>query len=190
MLETRCFYGAEVAQVIPALAALRIAVFRDWPYLYAGDTAYEEAYLKGYTHTDALVCAVFDGEICVGAATGMPLIHHGDARQINGSFDVDGVFYCAESVLMPEYRGRGLGHVFFDERERHARDLGCHTAAFCAVDRPTDHPRRPEDYRPLHGFWRKRGYAPVPGVSATFSWQDIGEADETPKTLQYWARSL
>eukprot|EP01031_Cornospumella_fuschlensis_P048144 gene48144-58971_t len=34
-----------VADVLPALARLRITVFRDFPYLYDGDPAYEAAYL-------------------------------------------------------------------------------------------------------------------------------------------------
>ena len=52
------------------------------------------------------------------------------------------------------------------------------------------HPARPPGYRPLDPFWRARGYAPLPGVVATFSWRDVGEPDETPKRLQFWARSL
>jgi hypothetical protein len=56
--------------------------------------------------------------------------------------------------------------------------------------RPADHPSRPADYRPLDDFWRKRGYAPLPGVVARFAWKDLGEAEETRKTLQFWIRKL
>ena len=28
-------------------------------------------------------------------------------------------------------------------------------------------------YRPLDSFWRARGYAPLPGVIAEFSWKDV-----------------
>ena len=35
--------GDGVATLIPEIAALRIEVFRAWPYLYEGDAAYEAA---------------------------------------------------------------------------------------------------------------------------------------------------
>ncbi|WP_394701474.1 GNAT family N-acetyltransferase [uncultured Roseibium sp.] len=84
------------------------------------------------------------------------------------------VFYFAESVLDPDYRGRGIGHRFFDEREAHARSLGCSTAAFCAVIRPDDHPMRPEDYSPLDPFWTKRGYRKLNGGGRLFSMAGCG----------------
>ncbi len=36
----------EFETVIPKLAALRINVFNDWPYLYEGSMTYEERYLR------------------------------------------------------------------------------------------------------------------------------------------------
>jgi len=56
--------------------------------------------------------------------------------------------------------------------------------------RPADHPRRPGDYVPLDGFWKKRGYAPMEGVIAHFAWKDVGEREETEKPLQFWIRAL
>jgi hypothetical protein len=43
---------------------------------------------------------------------------------------------------------------------------------------------------PLDDFWRKRGYEPVPGLVAYYSWKDIGEAQETEKPMQFWMRRL
>ena len=63
-------------------------------------------------------------------------------------------------------------------------------SAFCSVIRPADHPDRPAGYRPLDAFWRSRGYAPLPGVIASFGWKDIGETEESLKPLQFWARRL
>jgi GNAT superfamily N-acetyltransferase len=104
--------------------------------------------------------------------------------------DLETIFYCAESVLLPEYRGQGIGHRFFDLREAHARDLSREKSAFCGVVRPDDHPLRPAGYVPLDAFWRKRGYAPLPGVVAHFRWKDIDQTDETDKPLQFWMRDL
>lgn len=177
---------------LPDLARLRIDVFRAWPYLYDGDLAYEQRYLRSYQgNRSAVIVAARDGDAIVGAATGMPLADHADAAGLTGDMPpLDQVFYCAESVLLPGYRGQGIGHAFFDQREAHARGLGARYCAFCGVVRPEGHPARPLDYRPLDAFWRKRGYAPVPGVTAAFSWRDLGEAVETRKTLQFWMREL
>lgn len=193
MITTRILTGEAVAGVLDDLARLRTAVFRDWPYLYDGDEAYEREYLKAYTAPGAVVVAAMDGERMVGAATGAPMEHH--AADFAAAFAdrperLEGIFYCAESVLLPEYRGHGLGHAFFDGREEQARSLGRRYSAFCSVIRPADHPARPADYRPLDGFWHKRGYQPLPGVLASFHWRDLGDAGETTKQLQFWMKPL
>jgi GNAT superfamily N-acetyltransferase len=176
-LRVEALTGADLAAALPDLAQLRIAVFEAFPYLYQGDAAYEARYLRSYGETPgAILVAAKDGERIVGAATGMPLRAHADAAQIEGPLPrPEEVFYCAESVLLPPYRGRGLGHCFFDAREAHAREAGFRRSAFCAVIRPPDHPARPADYRPLDPFWRARGYEPLPGVTARFHWVDVGD---------------
>ncbi|WP_134681233.1 GNAT family N-acetyltransferase [Paracoccus ravus] len=193
MITTRVLTGAAVAPVIDDLAGLRIAVFRDWPYLYDGDLAHERDYLQAYLAPGAVVVAAYDGTRMVGAATGAPMEDHAEGfRQAFAGRpeNLTDIFYCAESLLLPEYRGRGLGHVFFDGREAQGRALGRRYSAFCSVERSQDHPLRPADYRPLDGFWRKRGYAPLPGVIAHFDWKDVDAESETRKSLQFWMKSL
>ena len=193
MITTRILTGDGLTAALGELARLRIAVFRDWPYLYDGDEAYEREYLRAYAAPGAVVVAAMDGDRMVGAATGAPMEHHASdfAAAFAGRPEaLEDIFYCAESVLLPEYRGHGLGHVFFDGREAQGRALGRRWSAFCSVVRPDDHPARPAGYRPLDGFWRKRGYAPLPGVTAQFRWRDLGEAEETAKPLQFWIKPL
>ena len=193
-LSLRPLTGDALDAALDDLARLRIAVFRDWPYLYDGDVDYERRYMASYQGNDrAILVGAFDGARLVGAATGTPLADHAEEfRAPLAAHDIplDGCFYCAESVLLPEYRGRGAGHGFFDLREGHARALGFTRSLFCAVIRPADHPARPEGYRPLDPFWRGRGYAPLPGAVARFAWKDAGEAAETAKPLQIWMRDL
>lgn len=193
MITTRILTGEAVAGALDDLARLRIAVFRDWPYLYDGDEGYEREYLKAYTAPGAVVVAAMDGDRMVGAATGAPMEDHAEdfaAAFADRAERLEEIFYCAESVLLPEYRGHGLGHAFFDGREAQGRALGRRWSAFCSVIRPADHPARPKDYRPLDGFWRKRGYQPLPGVVANFHWRDLGDAGETTKQLQFWMKPL
>lgn len=193
-LALRTLRGADVTAALDDLARLRIAVFRDWPYLYDGDLDYERTYMASYRDNPrAVLVGAFDGDRLVGAATGTPMEDHADdfARAFAGQgIALEDIFYCAESVLLPAYRGQGAGHAFFDLREDHARALGRRWSAFCAVERPADHPARPADYRPLDGFWRKRGYAPLPGVKAGFDWKDVGEDAPSRKALQFWTKAL
>lgn len=194
MTEVLALTGAALDAALDDVARLRIEVFRDWPYLYDGDAAYERRYLQAYRDSPAaILVGAFDGDRLVGAATGTPMEDHAAdfAAPFAGTgLALEEVFYCAESVLLPEYRGRGIGHRFFDLREAHARALGRRRVAFCAVLRPKDHPARPEGYRTLEGFWRARGYEPLPGVVAEFRWKDVGMAQETAKPLQFWSRPL
>ena len=186
--------GEELRASLDDLARLRIAVFAAYPYLYAGSLDYERSYLAEFTASpDAVLVAARDGQRIVGAATASPLTAQ-DAyiREPFERCDIDprAIFYFGESVLLPEYRGKGVGHAFFDHREAAARAWGASQTSFCAVIRPRDHPARPMDYVPLDAFWTRRGYAPVPGLVGSFEWQDQGATVETAKPMQYWMRAL
>jgi GNAT superfamily N-acetyltransferase len=187
--------GAALAEHLPALAELRIEVFRSYPYLYDGDPAYERRYLQTYLDTaDSALIAAFDGECIVGAATALPLMQETDnviAPFRGQGYSPEALFYFGESVLLSEYRGRGVGVAFFEHREAHARSFGRFThACFCGVQRADDDPRRPSDHVPLDDFWRHRGYQPLPNVVAQFAWKEIGDDRETNKSMGFWIKPL
>lgn len=194
MITVRALTGAALAEALPEVARLRIAVFRDWPYLYDGDLAYEEQYLQVYRDAPkAVVVGAYDGTRLVGVATGAPLRDHATefAAPLAGSgVALEDCYYCAESVLLPQARGQGIGHRFFDLREAQARGLGYRDMIFASVLRPDEHPLRPAKARAHDAFWRGRGYAPLPGAVASFFWRDIGEPAETAHPLQIWHRRL
>jgi len=193
--------GPDLAGYIPALARLRIAVFRDYPYLYDGDPDYEARYLADYaTARGSVVVLALDGERVVGAATGKPLAVEKAAVQapfLAAGHDPAQVFYHGESVLLPDYRGHGLGVRFFAEREAHARELAADPAsgfgplrwfAFCAVARDPDDPRRPPDHVPLDAFWHKRGYVRHDELRTEFTWKELGAERETAQTMVFWLK--
>lgn len=187
--------GAALHRFIPELARLRMRVFRDFPYLYDGDPDYEARYLQTYIEAPhSVVVLAFDDENVVGASTGLPLRHEtADVQQPfrEANYNVDELFYCGESVLLPQYRGQGAGVAFFEQRELHARAIGgMKYSCFCAVERPATHPARPADYRPLDDFWRHRGYEKHPELATHFSWKDLGDAQETAKPMTFWMKPL
>lgn len=193
-LTIRSLTGDDARGHLDAIAALRIAVFRDWPYLYAGDMDYERDYLSAYVRSPRSVFVLAtDGDRVVGASTGIPLLDDAEAfRAPFATSDMDAaeVFYFGESVLLPEYRGRGLGHAFFDHREAHARSFGEYRwTAFAAVDRKADDPRKPAGHRGNEAFWAKRGYERQPDMTMRLHWDEVG-IGETGHALTFWLREL
>jgi len=186
--------GADVTPYLDDVARLRIAVFRDWPYLYEGGAAYEREYLAAYAASpDSVFVLARDGATVVGASTGLPLTDDAPAFRrpfVEAGRDPAKVFYFGESVLLPAYRGLGLGHGFFDARESHARAIGRFTTtAFCAVDRSAADPRRPDGHRANDAFWHKRGYAREPALSVHLHWQETGQGN-VEHALTFWTRRL
>jgi GNAT superfamily N-acetyltransferase len=192
-MEVRALSGDEIAARLGDLARLRITVFADYPYLYDGDEEYETSYLAEFAAApEAVLVAAFDGDQVVGAATASPMWAQKPAFRApfeERGIDTNRLFYFGESVLLPKYRGHGIGHAFFDQREEAAKADGANAACFGAVIREEDDPERPSWYRPLDGFWRKRGYEKVPGLISFLSWKQHGEPEERENRLQYWMRT-
>jgi GNAT superfamily N-acetyltransferase len=189
------YSGKGFENYVDALAGLRIEVFRDFPYLYDGSLEYEQKYLGTYLGVpESVIVVAFDGERVIGASTGLPMKNETDEVKkpfLANGYDPAKIFYFGESVLQKDYRGRGLGVRFFEEREAHARSMKRFDwTTFCAVQRPDDHPARPAGYLPLDEFWKKRGYCPHPELTTSFSWQEIGEAQASGKPMMFWMKRL
>lgn len=185
--------GAALQQYISELARLRIEIFRDFPYLYDGDYEYEQKYLQTYIDTpESVIVLAFDGDKVVGASTAIPMKYETAQLKmpfLEHGYDLDEVFYCSESVLNRNYRGLGLGVQFFEQREAHAEVLGgFKVITFCCVERPLNHPRRPDNYVALDQFWNKRGYFKHPELTTSYSWKDLDDTEETPKPMTFWLK--
>lgn len=186
--------GPELGGDLEALAALRIEVFREWPYLYQGSIDYEREYLSTYLGDPASrVVTVRAGGELVGMSTCLPLADEIDEFRepvAAAGWPVERMFYFGESVLLPGHRGQGIGRRFMAERLAAARAHGgMEACCFCAVIREPEDERRPEGYRPLDGFWRKVGFEPQAGVEAELEWQEAGRG-EVRHRLGFWMRRL
>lgn len=187
--------GAALAPHLPALARLRSTVFAAWPYLYEAPEGAEARHLESFASSaGAAIVLAMDGAAVVGAATCQPMaeasptVRQGFCR--TGESPADWCYF-GESVLLEAYRGRGIGVGFFAAREAHARALGLAGAAFCAVVRNHNDPRRPVGHSPLDGFWQRRGYASRPDLSCIMHWAEPGDAGrESPHALSFWVKRL
>ena len=184
-----------MAPLLPDLARLCTIVFREWPHLYEGDGGYDAEHLNGLAASPkAALVVAYDGDRPVGMSTCLPLedaTSDVQALFLARGWPLGRFFYFAESVLLPNWRGQGIGAAFFAIREAHMRAVSdCDVACFCTIQRPETHPARPTGVRPLDGFWRGLGYAPVPGLQCTMTWREIGRTEDSDVTLLFWAKSL
>lgn len=194
MIRTEIFTHPDVAIHMPSLSALRMKVFRAWPYLYDGSMPSEADTLSGFaiSKTAALIIAS-DGGNPVGASTAVHMTEEDDHITQpfrDAGMDLGRICYFGESVLLDAYRGQGIGVRFFDLREAHARSIpSVDTTMFCAVERPDDHPLKPPGAVPLDAFWAKRGYART-DFTCKMKWKQVDTDAKVENTLRFWSKSL
>ena len=187
--------GDALADRLEELAALRLAVLGEFPFLYSGSAAYEERYLSSLGGLPGgLILAAFHGNRMVAAVTGAPLAQELDALRdpfTHAGRNPRSIFYFGEVVVLPSHRGQGVGTALLEVGEAHIReDNRFASAAFGEIVRSADHPRRPKTYRTPDAAWRRLGYRLEPEIGGTLSWCDAGDREETAKPLRFWVKSL
>ena len=192
-VDVRVLERTSLLEALPDLAALRIEVFREFPYLYDGDAAAEQEYLAEFAEAEGaiMVVAVSAGRI-VGASTGLPLSSAHPAFRVpfvEAGEPLEKWFYFSESVLKRDFRGQGIGCLFFDEREKHARQQGFERYAFCSVIRPDGHPLQPESHRSLEPFWTRKGFSRREKWVAELAWKQVDSGrSEVRNRLVFWTK--
>lgn len=186
--------GPAVEAALEALAALRISIFREYPYLYAGEREDELKYLRIYAEAaDACVITAGDSGTMVGAASGIPLCQ--ESKEMTDpfggtSYPLDEIFYVGEVLFLPPYRNSGLGLRLLERIEEHVRTCGKYRYLTCAtIVRPENHPLRPESYVPIDRFLDRTGFIKLHGVATSFAWKETdGVKCEHP--MQFWVKEL
>lgn len=194
-VDVRVYTEEAVLPWLADVSRLRMQVFREYPYLYSGSEEEEAEYMQPYVEAEGKVLVLAHaGDVVVGASTGMPLVRAEGLFQepwIRAGYDPANFYYFAESVLLPAWRGRGIGRAFMLQRELHARTLGTYDfATMCGVVRPADEAIRPADYRSPERLWQSCGFSPRPDIETTLGWTEIGETHETEKCMRFWWKSL
>lgn len=187
--------GREILQKQDQIARLRIEVFREYPYLYDGSMSYEQTYLQTYADSqDSIAILLMDGDRVAGVSTGLPMEDETDEFKtpfLQNGWNPKEIFYCGESIMEKPCRGRGFYSSFIRGREEHARSLNrFRFICFCAVVRPDTHPLKPEHYQPLDPVWTRFGYKKQNRLTASYTWKDLNEKEETPKKMVFWVKQL
>jgi hypothetical protein len=187
--------GKEIETVLEDFAQLRITVFAEFPYLYEGNLAYEKEYIQTYCRSEmSFFFGIYHQNKLIGATTCLPLVD--ETEEVKKPFedakiDINQVFYFGESIILQKFRGQGFGNLFFDERERYAKQFAkIKFTTFCTVERPKNHPLKPENFRPNDLFWSKRKYLKRPELSCEMKWLDKNETAETFKKLTFWTKTI
>lgn len=174
------------------LAGLRLTIFREYPYLYDGTLEDELSYVSHYAE-QGMVLIALDGNTVAAAVTGMPLDLESEPFQQPfraADRDPGQYFYIGELLLLPAYRGNGLGSHLLGLIEQEITNTSRYTHVCCAtVIRPDNHPLRPGDFFPIEPFCRRHGYHLLENVSIRIPWQQI-DGTKPLNTLRFWAKQL
>jgi GNAT superfamily N-acetyltransferase len=194
-ISMKAFVGHAIKPYLASLARLSAQVFREYPYLCDTLPEVEIEGLKKYPETEESIgVLIFEGTEIVGAATGMPLQlepEHVQKPFLHQGLNPKKYFHFAEALLLKPYRGRGIGHHFYEIREEHAKKLGGYEyVCFYAKDRVEDDPLKPLDFYPLDDFWRKRGFVHHSDLPLCQRWKSLSEESESDKQCSFWIKKL
>lgn len=194
-LTLKTFTGHAIKPYLSSLARLSTEVFREYPYLCDTHPEIEIDHLKKYSLSEESIAVIlFEGSTVVGAATGIPLSKEEEALQKpfkQHDLDPKKYYHFGEALLLKAYRGRGVGHHFYELREDHARKLSVYEqACFYMIDRIEEDPLKPSDYYPLDDFWRKRGFVHHKELKTLQKWKSHHEEVESEKECSFWIKKL
>lgn len=194
-IHVRSFSGAGIKPYIHSIAKLRSEVLRDYPYFEEPDLNYNTQYLRDISSCkEAIAVLIFDNTTLVGVSLGYPFalergLFHQPFKE--KQLDIATYYFFGESILLKPYRGRGIGHHFFDAREAHVAHLHAFKhICFCVPLQIESSEGRPSDFVPLHDFWRKRGYVHHPEMSIHASKNRTEGAPPQESLMTFWIKEI
>jgi GNAT superfamily N-acetyltransferase len=194
-IHVRSFTGNGLKPYLHSLAKLRMEVYKEFPYFEEPDLERETKLIKKtFQSKESIGVLIFDNTTLVGVSLGYPLSIEEAALQRpfkERNLDIGSHFFFGDSTLLKAYRGRGIGHHFFDAREAHVCGLKKYKhICFCVPEQLETSAEAPKDFIPLHDFWRKRGYVKHSELDGFLSWKNIGQTASSEKKMVFWLKSI
>ena len=193
-LQYKIYKGSEIAELTDTLYHLSNIIFREYPYLYEPDLEKEGNYMERYVKMkSSFVMMIYDGNALVGAATAGSLAEECDHIRISyedAGYDLEKTFYYGEAMLLPTHRGTGFYKTIMEERRKAALNWGATKGTFISVNRPDDHPLKPQGYTSLKSIWNRYGFFECPNFKKDVLWKDVDLPEPTLKSLTAWVKDI
>lgn len=187
--------GKELLANIAELAKLRLKIFREYPYLYEGDSASEESYLSLFASSSDAFFIVAKGESqLVGAISGIPLDFA--QKEIRDAFcqstiESGGYYALCDILVLKEHRNRKIGSILYKEFENQLLKMKRYTKlVLWQIVRAQDDPRRPNDYFSLDDFWRKKGFIKHPELVCYIPWKEVSDEKAISHRFEFWVKEM
>lgn len=187
----------DIEKYIDLVAQWRIEQFREFPYLYQGNSDYERRYLKHYAIDPkaTFVIAREHGEIA-GVVTGLPLSSESnivaDLKHLQKNELLDEYYYLGEIIIPPRHRGKGLMRNLCEKQEIAVKAWGFKKMCLLTVVREKEHSLIPANYKSSDDKFAHLGYHKT-DITTEFHWPTI-QADGTVKDIKnplvMWVKSL
>jgi GNAT superfamily N-acetyltransferase len=186
--------GQDAKPFFADMARMRLELFRGFPYLYDGNTQYEQEYLERYfSCPQAHVLLVCVKDTVVGFSTSIPLAHeipeHRTPYEKCG-LDPQDFMYLGEAMLDAPHRGQGVLRLFHELHEQTARENGMRFTTLMTVNRPENHPLRPAEYTPMDVLLDHFGYTKIPHCEINIEWPQVDTGRIESNTLSVWQKDL
>jgi hypothetical protein len=190
----KAFSGEGARPYLNQIAALRMDLYKAFPYLYDGSLENEKKYLDTFFNSkNSKILLVFDHDKVVGFSNSLPLIEESDwlvKPFERASLNPGEYLYMSDFILKAPYRGKGLLRRFFEAHEKNAKINDCSKLALMTVKREPSHPQSPEGYQPLDDIWRHFRMDVVPDCEIVFLWNQVDTKKEETNRLQVWSKVL
>ena len=187
--------GKEVIPYLEKLAGLRIAFYRNYPYLYEGNLSDEMAYLSMYSNSEnSLLAIAKKEEEIVGIASGLPMLESKEEnKRLYAEKQIPGehVFYLGEVVLSQEYQNTDVQERIYQQFEKAVIDLQkYHTIAVCEIERDPQDPKKPISTFSSEIQWENRGFFKQPELYTMDAWKDVGDLEKSNHALVFWNKVI
>jgi len=191
-------HGEAITELIPFIAQQRLAIFKEYPYLYQGSLEGEYTYLTWFASLPhSAVAVAYDGENIVAFLTGTSFAdfaHHfqGSLELFeNAGLDPAIYYYLSEAIVLPEYRNKSVCRYLTHALEQHARARGF-SAGCLTCEQHEHHPLKPAGYKELGPLFAKLGYHKTE-LTVFFTWDTIqsdGSIKAASHPLTYWVKNF
>lgn len=187
--------GKQILRYINDLCGLRMAFYREYPYLHAENKEKEVKYFQTLAASEeSSIVFAKEGNRIVGAIIGAPLKDMKEkfrAAYNKKGKPVDSVYYLSDIFVAKDHRGEGIGSELFNKFEEEVRKMKKYNEIdLYRIDRPKADLKKPENYTPTEEFWKHRGFHAETGLKAVFNWTDLGAEVETPHSMLVYLKKV